>query len=248
MISTLGPSSLPDCWLSAHLLGTVDFIECLAVQQRLVQQARDNAHQQITLLVCEHRAAISVGRAGSRAHLHLSPEELTSHSLEIHWLNRGGGCMLHLPGQLNIYAIVPLGPRGWSVGQYLGRLHRGLLAALAESNIHGGQKPARHGIWGRTGQLAAIGVAVKHEIAYFGASLNVCPGLHLYRKITTDGQNGTQMSSLVVESQKPVKMAGVRAAVVRQLAAALDCDRFHLHTGHPLLAPARPARGKPDRR
>ena len=35
---------------------------------------------------------------------------------------------------------------------------------------------------------------------------------------------------------RPVKMTGVRAALVARLAAALGCERHHLHTGHPHLA------------
>jgi hypothetical protein len=30
-------------------------------------------------------------------------------------------------------------------------------------------------------------------------------------------------------------MPAVKAALVQQLAAAFDCERYHLHTGHPWL-------------
>ena len=44
------------------------------------------------------------------------------------------------------------------------------------------------------------------------------------------------MSSLAIERQQPVKMSRVREGLVRHLAAAFDCPRYHLHTGHALLA------------
>ncbi len=248
MIPTSNELDAPESPLTAYLLGTVDFADCLALQQELVRQAHDEASKNITLLVCEHPGLISIGRAGSRLHLDLSEQDLTSHCLEVHWVNRGGGCMLHLVGQLAFYAVVPLQLLGWTPGEYIRRLHSGLSATAAEINVPAHEKDGRHGVWGRTGQLAAIGVAVKHGIAYFGGVLNVCPGMHLFRRIQTDPQSGTQMSSLVVESQKPVKMATVRAALVRHLAAALGSEKYHLHTGHPRLATLRPARGKSSQR
>ena len=51
-------------------------------------------------LICEHPPLITVGRSGSRAHLHISSDELTSQQVEVRWLNRGGGCIAHLPGSI----------------------------------------------------------------------------------------------------------------------------------------------------
>jgi lipoate-protein ligase B len=34
--------------------------------------------------------------------------------------------VLHAPGQLAVYPIVPLGLFGWTVGEYLRRLQRGM--------------------------------------------------------------------------------------------------------------------------
>ena len=54
--------------------------------------------------------------------------------------------------------------------------------------------PGRHrsfsGVWGRTGQLAAVGVAVRHWVTYYGAYLNVCPPMGLFRLVETDGDGG----------------------------------------------------------
>ncbi len=244
MIPTPQPLGVPDSPLDVYLLGTVDLTDCLTLQQELVQAARDAASTAMTVLICEHPGVITMGRRGSRQHVEFSPQELASQLLEIHWLNRGGGAMLHLVGQLAFYVVAPLDQLGWTPGGHVRRLQTGIAATMAEIGVPGFEKSGRHGIWGRTGQMAAIGVAIKHGIAYFGGVLNVSNGMHLFRRVQTDPDSGTQMSSLVVESQKPVKMATVRAALVRQLAAALGCEKYHLHTGHPRLVPLRPARGK----
>lgn len=234
--------------LAAHLLGLIDFDACLALQHRLVYEAAGRVDGQITLLVCEHPLAITIGRLGSRGHVRARRGELASHELEPRWVNRGGGCLVHAPGQLAIYPIVPLEWRGWTVGEYLGRLQAGLAAAVGDAGFAASTRPGRFGLWGHTGQIAAVTVAVKSWIAYFGAYLNVAPALFPQRWVESDPLDGGSMSTLAAERRKPVRMAAVREAVVRRLADALACDRYHLYSGHPLLArprdasPARPAR------
>ena len=143
--------------------------------------------------------------------------------------------MIHLPGQLAVYPIVPLERQGWSVGDYLARLEAGLLATLAEFGVRGVTRPGWPGVWGRTGQLAAVGVAVKNWTTYHGAFINVSPAMRPFRRIVTDPAEKTPMSSLVIERQTAVKMTSVRAALVRLMAEAFGADRYHLHTSHPLL-------------
>jgi len=120
-------------------------------------------------------------------------------------------------------------------GEYLRRLHRSVAETLGELGFHVETPPGRDGLWGRTGQLAAFGVAVRNWVTYYGAYLNVCPPLGLFRLVQTEPLEHAPMSSLVAERCGPVKMTIVRATLVRRLAEAFGCDRYHLHTGHPML-------------
>src|SRR5207237_1247638 len=85
--------------LEVHLLGLVDFDACLFLQERLVEELsqRDDGHGAV--LVCEHPPLITIGREGSQAHILCEPQELVARQLEVRWLNRGGGCLVHVPGQ-----------------------------------------------------------------------------------------------------------------------------------------------------
>lgn len=233
----------PSCSLEAHLLGQVDFGRCLALQERLVRRIADRDDGQICLLLCEHPNIVAVGRGGSPAHVKSDSRLIRSGQLDVRWVKRGGGCMVHAPGQLAVYPITPLRWHGLSVGQYLDRLQAGILGALEQLGIQGHSRPNRHGIWGRTGQLAAFGITVRSWVAYHGAFINVAPSMGLFQLVDTDPQTATRMSCLVAEGQKPVRMTSVRAELVPRLADALGCDRYHLHTGHPLLRrPAAPRR------
>ncbi len=229
--------------LAAYLLGSVDFELCLTLQQRLVYEIGGSNDGQITLLVCEHPALITVGRAGSRVDLRLSERTLASEGLSVRWVNRGGGSIMHAPGQLAVYPIVPLAWHGWTVGDYLARLQSGIAGALAELGFTGTTPTDHWGLWGRTGQVVALGTAVKNWTTYFGAYINVSPARRLLSAVHHGYERRSAMSSLAIEQQRPAKMTRVREGLVRHLAEAFDCSRYHLHTGHALLTPTRSIHG-----
>src|SRR5712692_5787675 len=100
-----------DSVLQVYLLGSVDFEAALALQRLLAYRVagdRSNA----ALLICEHPPLITVGRHGSRAHILCEPEELRARRWRVRWVNRGGGSILHVPGQLAIYPVLSLDHHG----------------------------------------------------------------------------------------------------------------------------------------
>lgn len=224
--------------MEAYLLGLVDFQACLSLQQRLVYEASGRDDGQISLLVCEHPETITVGRQGSRLHIHLEDRELLSRRVGVHWVNRGGGCLAHAPGQLAIYPIVPLVRLGWTLGEYLNRFQAGLAAVLESLRVAPADRRGAHGLWGRTGQLAAFGVAVKHWTTYHGAFLNIDPSMRLMRAVESDPAERGALSSLMVERQQPVKMTQARSLVISQLAQSFGCEQYHVYSRHPLFRTA----------
>lgn len=224
-----------------RLLGRVPFAAFLALQSRLVYEAGGWDEPRIVVLLCEHPDLITVGRAGSRGHIRFSHEQLKHEQLDVRWVGRGGGCILHSPGQLAVYPIVPLGLLGWTVGEYLRRLQRGLVDGLAELGVRGETSSNSFGIWGRSGLLAGVGVAVRSGIACHGVFINVNPAMRRYAFVDVfpphpDPDSGKSvMSCLLAERQATVRMSGVRAALVKTLAAAFGCERWHMFTGHPWL-------------
>jgi lipoyl(octanoyl) transferase len=217
-----------------HLLGTVDFEDCLSLQRRLAYDAVSRADGRIVVLICEHPRLVTIGRGGSRAHVRLSGGELASRQLQIRYVGRGGGAILHAPGQLAIYPIVPLAWHEVSVGEFLRRLQRALANLLIEFNAKPVSVPGSLGLAGRSGILAALGVSVRHGVTMHGAFLNVNPEMRDFGRVDVAG--GQTMSSLLSHRALPTKMTKVRAALVTHLAEAMGLARYHLHTGHPHLA------------
>jgi lipoyl(octanoyl) transferase len=234
-------SPTPRVTVDFYLLGQVRFEQVQALQRRLAYEMGGDPRPRIVTLLCEHEPLITVGRRGSRGHIQLSGEQLRHNQLRVQWLNRGGGCVLHGPGQLSIYPLVPLESVGWNVGEYMRRLQQGTLAALQALSVAARAGERDEGVWGRTGQLAAMGIAVRHGIAQHGMFVNVNPSMGLYRFIHTPqpdlgfGAAQRQMGCLVAERTQGIKMSMVRTAVVEHLAAAFAADHFNVFSGHPLM-------------
>lgn len=228
----------PTAALEAFLLGQIDFHTALELQRRLIVEYRDRDDGQIALLLCEHPPLVTIGRGGSPGDVAMQNSLIRNRQIEVVWVNRGGGTLIHCPGQLAIYPIVPLRWHGFSVGEYLRRLQKGLAKTLEDVKISCQPTPeGASGLWGRTGQLATIAVAVRHGVTYYGAYLNVAPPIGLFRLVeqASSRPGRAKMGSLAAERRGAVKMSNVRTTLVENLADAFGCDRFHLYSGHPML-------------
>ena len=228
--------------VETFLLGQVPYLRCLELQERLREQVSRRDDGQIVVLMCEHPAVITIGRGGRPSQVTASGRTLRSRQIETHWINRGGGCLVHCPGQLAIYPILPLRWHDFSPGEYLQRFQAALAETLTELGVQIQPQPGRYGVWGRTGQIAAVGVAVRDWITWHGAYLNVSPALGLFHLVESDPLGHTPMGSIAAERCGVVRMATVRAVLLQHLTEAFGCDRYHLYTGHPWLNGGAPER------
>src|SRR4051812_20367886 len=86
--------------LEVHLLGLVDFDSAVFLQEKLLYETSERNDTQGALLVCEHPPVVTIGREGSSSHILANSSELTARQIETRWVNRGGGSIMHAPGQL----------------------------------------------------------------------------------------------------------------------------------------------------
>jgi lipoyl(octanoyl) transferase len=233
------PRTSPCPRLRGYLLGTVDFEAVLGLQRMLAFQIageRDSA----ALVLCEHPPLITVGRHGSPGHIRCDAEELAARRWRVRWVNRGGGCLLHLPGQLAVYPIVPLDALHLGVAEYLERLHSIVRGLLADFDVRGTVRPGHSGVWVGNRMVAGVGVAVCDWVAYFGVALNVDPDLTPFRLVQTGAPEDGPMTSLARERRGPVRPSLVRERLLEHFHTALGCQRTDLFFSHPLLASAPP--------
>jgi lipoyl(octanoyl) transferase len=224
--------------LEVYLLGTIEFPDAQLLQRRLVYDLGERGGA--ALVLCEHPPTISVGRSGSRLHIVPDDDGLRALAVRTYWVNRGGGCWLHLPGQLAIYLAVPLKPFGLDVGAYLGRLHRLAVDVLAEFDLAATTMSELPGVFLGYSRVATVGVAVSRWIAYHGLTLNVGPYLEPFELILDEpGLNGwpLRQTSMEARRQRQAPMAKVREAVVRHVESLFKIEHQHVYTSHPLIRP-----------
>ncbi len=222
--------------LEVYMLGEVGFLEIQQLQRRIVYDLGEQAGA--ALILCEHPPTISVGRTGSRAHIAHDDLTLKALGIKVHWVNRGGGCVLHTQGQLAAYLAIPLGSMGVTLFEYLNLLNQAVVGVLAEFDLAGQIRPDLPGVFSGPARIASIGVAVSRDIAYHGLTLNVGPYLDFFKVIQEPGIDHAPLRQTSMESrrQRPASMPRVREAMIRRLEQAFGLEQHHIYTSHPMLS------------
>src|SRR4051812_17915689 len=104
--------------LRVYLEGMVDFDAALQFQHLLVEQVA-RQERSAALFLCEHRDIITVGRDGGPADILCDENELRARRWRVRWVNRAGGSLLHVAGQLALYPVLPLERLDLGIGDHL---------------------------------------------------------------------------------------------------------------------------------
>jgi lipoyl(octanoyl) transferase len=173
--------------LDLFLLGLVEFESLLVLQDEAAREVEAGGvggdSVRGIVLLCEHPLELTMGREASAGELVASEEELRAWGLKPRWLARGGGAVLHGPGQLAVNVCLPLGRLGWTGDDLRTRLETAVVSLLAEQQIAGWVRPEVAGVWTRGGLVAQTGISVRNGVSRFGFTLNVCPRMDLQRFI-----------------------------------------------------------------
>lgn len=251
--STLDRPACPPRPLSVWLAGRIDWPGYAALAERLAGEVAAGDRNP-TLLVFELEPCITIGRSGSRGDVRIDDDELRSRQLPLRFTGRGGGAVLHGPGQvcLSLFARLPdLGLTATDAGGYLARLDAALVASVR--SLRCGPHPVTSGlgVMGRTGLLAAVGVAIRRGCVAHGGFLNVSPAIELCHRITSvrlpsddSSLQPVSMSSIEADVQRRVRLQDARTALVQHVADAFGFSHPLIHAGFPVgplpLGPARP--------
>jgi lipoyl(octanoyl) transferase len=223
-----------DPLLQVYLLGMVDFELALALQRHLAYEVAGRRGS-AALVLCEHPPLVTIGRQGSWRQILCEPGELKMQGWPVRWVNRGSGCVLHLPGQLAIYPILPLDQLGLGLVAYLERFRQVLIDLLSDFSISALAFPGKTTIWANGRPIADLGVAVRDWVSYYGAVLNVNPDLEHFRLVRTGGAAGGIMTSLARERHGPVRPSLVRERLLEHFSARFSFGQPALFFDHPSI-------------
>jgi lipoyl(octanoyl) transferase len=236
-VAPRGPARRP---LAVWLGGRIALDDYWPLAERLAWEVSEPAGRGPTLLVCEPGAGITIGREGSRADVAFSDDELRSRRITVRFVGRGGGAVLHAPGQVFAAVFARLDDLGLSrhdVGGHLERFGRALEGTLRQVKCGPARVPGLPGVGGRSGLLAAVGVAVRRGVACHGAFVNVCPALDDFQRVRTVDPAAAwgpgTMGSIEADVRRKVRLQDVRTALVQQVVEAYAFPRAHIHAGLP---------------
>jgi lipoyl(octanoyl) transferase len=205
------------------------------VAQRWLESARQGGEVPDVLLLLEHQPVYTRGRRSTEDELPMRPEWYEMQGIEVHDTDRGGRVTYHGPGQLVAYPIVSLAPFGDDVHEYVRRLERVAIGALAEHGVATQTIEGLTGVWtegqpptdGRRDEKRTpaplLGPSAEKEARKIGSI-----GVHVSRGVTTHGlavnvNNDLQPFEWVV----PCGIDNCRVtSLSRELGAEQDLDAF----------------------
>ncbi len=140
--------------------------------------------------------------------------------------------MLHLPGQVACYPIIPLDLLGLTPARYLEELQNITVELLKTFHIIGTSDPNRPGVRVNGRRVAHVGVAIREQITSFGLIVNVDPKLELFHEVMCDG-DAVPMTSLQRESSTPVRVQAIRQRLLEQISGCLGFGRVSIFHHYP---------------
>ena len=193
-------------------LGFLDYKEAWQVQlnthAKVVQSLKPP-----TLLLVEHPPVITFGKkAKDHRNLLVNEQELKQQGITFYDIERGGDVTYHGPGQLVGYAIFNVGRR---VREFLRKLEQAIILCLAEYGLEGKGSEGYAGVWIGEEKIAAIGVAIKRDVAFHGFALNVHTNLVHFNSIVPCGLEDKKVTSLSKVLGQEISLEVVKPKIIR---------------------------------
>lgn len=193
--------------------GLVEYRLAWARQRQYVQEIQQGMRCS-TLVLCEHPAVITIGRAGTAANVICSAEELSRRGIDLVETDRGGDVTLHNPGQLVGYPLFDLTKFRMDLHWFVRQIERCIIAAIGQWGIIGEQIEGLTGVWieGRQ-KICAIGIRCSRWVTSHGFALNVVNDLRQFECIIPCGIADRGVTSMERELGMPVAVADVAKVV-----------------------------------
>jgi lipoyl(octanoyl) transferase len=203
------------------------------VAQRWLAEARQEDEIADVLLLLEHPPVYTRGRRSSEEELPMRQQWYEMQGIEVHDTDRGGRVTYHGPGQLVAYPIVSLKPYGDDVHEYVRRLERVAIGALAEHGVPAETIEGLTGVWtmgeppGSPGpdaarKIGSIGVHVSRGVTTHGMAVNVSNDLQPFEWVVPCGIENCRVTSLSRELGAEQAVGAFAATVVERFAETYE--------------------------
>ena len=212
-------------------LGRKPYADVLALQRALHARVAAGECDDTWILV-EHEPVITLGRNAKREHVLAGAAALAARGIEVFEVERGGDVTYHGPGQVVVYPISRL-ERFREVVPLVNALEDAALACCARFGVAAERWSEHRGIYVGTGQIAAVGLAVKRMTSLHGIALNAGTELDYATLISPCGLTGRGVTSLSRETGRAVSFGEAAEVLLEELSV-----RFGVRFEREVAAPA----------
>jgi lipoyl(octanoyl) transferase len=200
--------------------GLVSYAEALS-EQKVLEGMRQAGSIPDVLLLLEHPPVYTRGRRSEAGELPMGADWYRGQGIDVVDTDRGGRVTYHGPGQLVGYPIMSLKPYRDDVHEYIRRMERAVIAALADVGIDAGPIEGLTGVWTREPRkIASIGVHVSRGVTTHGFAINVNNDLQPFEWIVPCGIDNCRMTSVAKELHAQFDMERFMDIVSRELGVA----------------------------
>lgn len=173
----------------------VDYAAAVSFMESRVSAIREGKEGDLIWLL-EHPPLYTAGTSARK-------EDLLDLRFPVYETGRGGQYTYHGPGQRVAYLMMDLKRRQSQpdVRAYVRSLEEWVIRALGDFGIKGERRAGRVGIWvtaengGAESKIAAIGIRIRHWVAYHGVAVNIHPDLQHFEGIVPCGLRGHGVTS-----------------------------------------------------
>ena len=200
-------------------IGMIEYVAAWEAQRAHAEARRAGTGPDVLMLLEHH----SVYTAGKRT----QPEDRPTDGTPVIDVDRGGRITWHGPGQLVGYPIVRLTQVPIDVVAHVRRLEDVMIRVCRDFGVETVRVDGRSGVWvladdrGPDRKLGAIGVRVSRRVTMHGFALNCDADLSWADAIIPCGIADAGVSSLTLESGRPVTVHDVLPYAEKHLSDVL---------------------------
>jgi lipoyl(octanoyl) transferase len=225
-----------------HDLGKRDYQETWDLQERFFAEtvkrkfenrSKSQGAQTATedhLFFVEHPPVFTLGKSGDISNLLLGEQELTDRGIGFYPINRGGDITFHGPGQIVGYPIFDLEHFFTDIHKYLRYLEEAIILTCAGYGIACGRIDGLTGVWidpddpKKARKIAALGVKCSRWVTMHGFAFNVNTELSYFNHIIPCGISDKAVTSLHLETGRPIDMEECKAKLLGHIAGVFDAQ------------------------
>lgn len=208
-------------------MGTVEYQECLLIQQNIHQRVVNGEHGGCFLVV-EHPPVITLGNRADKNSILANQDFLSKIGIHVVPTDRGGDVTAHEPGQLVIYPILSLVNKSFGPRFFVEALQQAVIDWLSFRNIHASVDHKNPGVWVGNQKICALGVRFKNRATYHGLAINMNNSLKTFQWIVPCGLYGKGVTSVNEQTGHTTDLKVAAEEITNRIGVILESHpQFH---------------------